>query len=164
MRRNPNFNCKVCNKEIYKRPVDINKGHVYCSRVCAQSVKKRPSRQCKQCGKEFVTKHSKNKFCSHICSNIGRTNIKYKKHSETYNNASALRLIRLQEAFNFSSCMVDGCSYNKTYDIHRLLEGKNGGEYVIGNMFAICPNHHAEVHRKICRFVKVSDSKLIAEY
>ena len=60
--------------------------------------------------------------------------------------------------------MVDGCNYSKTYDIHRLIEGKNGGKYVIGNMFAICPNHHAEAHRHILQFTKINDYQLKAVY
>jgi len=56
--------------------------------------------------------------------------------------------------------MVEGCTYNKTYDIHRVIEGKHGGEYKIGNMFAICPMHHAEITRKIIEVNKVNDCTL----
>lgn len=53
--------------------------------------------------------------------------------------------------------MVSGCSYNKTYDIHRLAPGDG---YVIGNMFAICPNHHAEIHRGFVSLEKTDDCTL----
>ena len=33
----------------------------------------------------------------------------------------------------------------------------------VGNMFAICPLHHAEIHRKVVRVVKVSDCELLVE-
>jgi len=66
----------------------------------------------------------------------------------------------LKEAFHFDCCMVSGCNYNKTYDIHRLVAGKQGGRYEIGNMFALCPNHHAEATRGLTKFEKVSDCEL----
>ncbi len=56
--------------------------------------------------------------------------------------------------------MVLGCNYNKCYDIHRLIEGKDGGLYEIGNMFAICPNHHAEVHRGLIKLIKINNYTL----
>ena len=56
--------------------------------------------------------------------------------------------------------MVEGCSYSTTFDIHRVITGKDGGEYVVGNMFAICPNHHAEVTRGIITLIKVNDYTL----
>ena len=59
--------------------------------------------------------------------------------------------------------MVEGCAYNTTYDVHRHVSGKDGGLYEIGNMFAICPNHHAEITRKIISMTKISDCLLASE-
>jgi hypothetical protein len=56
--------------------------------------------------------------------------------------------------------MVDGCDYDRTFDIHRFVSGRSGGHYGIGNMFAICPNHHAEVTRKIIKLEKINDYTL----
>ena len=56
--------------------------------------------------------------------------------------------------------MIEGCEYNKTYDIHRLIKGKDGGKYEVGNMFAICPNHHAEIHRGLIEVEKIDDKTL----
>jgi hypothetical protein len=56
--------------------------------------------------------------------------------------------------------MIVGCDYSTTFDIHRMIEGRDGGKYEVGNMFAICPNHHAEVTRRIIRLEKVSNSEL----
>jgi hypothetical protein len=75
-------------------------------------------------------------------------------------NQSRKKLALLKNIFNFNNCMVDGCDYCTTYDIHRFVPGSQGGKYEIGNMFAICPNHHAEVSRKIIEFEKISDCKL----
>jgi hypothetical protein len=56
--------------------------------------------------------------------------------------------------------MVEGCTYHRTYDIHRFIEGRFGGDYIIGNMFAICPNHHKEIHRHLILVEKVNDQLL----
>jgi|TARA_B110000503_G_C6855195_1_gene292513 predicted restriction endonuclease len=56
--------------------------------------------------------------------------------------------------------MVSGCTYNRVYNVHRFIEGKNGGKYEIGNMFAICPNHHGEYHARLINFEKISDCEL----
>jgi predicted restriction endonuclease len=56
--------------------------------------------------------------------------------------------------------MVVGCNYNTLFEIHRLFPGREGGKYEIGNMFAICPNHHAEVERGYIELIKISDSEL----
>lgn len=40
------------------------------------------------------------------------------------------------------------CGYNRMHsDIHRLVSGKDGGAYSPGNMVALCPRCHREVHR-----------------
>jgi hypothetical protein len=59
--------------------------------------------------------------------------------------------------------MVDGCSYARTVDLHRLVPGRDGGEYVVGNMVAICPNHHAEVHRRLVVLRQSSSITVVAE-
>ncbi len=56
--------------------------------------------------------------------------------------------------------MIVGCSYKKTFDIHRLISGKSGGKYEIGNMYAICPDHHAEVSRGSIALEKIADDQL----
>lgn len=112
------------------------------------------------CGEEFKPDHRKrNRFCGRSCAaRWSRLN-----RSDSYipqNGDSTRRLIILKEKFSFSECMIEGCSYNNTYDIHRLIPRKLGGKYEIGNMFAICPNHHAEITRKITTVIKVDNKTL----
>lgn len=161
MDRKPNTECCVCKKPIYRRPYQIEKTkNLYCSRACLTTIQRtRNEATCEYCGVKFFPKHSsKNpKTCSRTCSNKNRRGVKYVKQSS---NHSKERLELLKSKFNFCSCMVEGCEYNKTYDVHRLVEGKNGGKYEIGNMFAICPNHHAELHRGLIELCKVNDFTL----
>ncbi len=41
------------------------------------------------------------------------------------------------------------CGYSKVTQRHRILPGKEGGVYELGNVIALCPNHHAEADREM---------------
>jgi len=75
-------------------------------------------------------------------------------------NASRMRLVTLEKRFGKLKCMVVGCGYDKVLEVHRHVPGRSGGLYEIGNMFTVCPNHHAEVTRGITTLVKLSDDAL----
>lgn len=161
-KRLPNTKCAICLEPIYRRPYEMAKyPKLFCSRHCFNTHHGRgiPKPPCPICGLQYERDHNRRKFCSTSCTNKARWGVKYSK-SNSSGNRSLQKLRLLQRAFDFSSCMVIGCEYNKTYDIHRYIPGSIGGKYEIGNMFAICPNHHAEVTRKIIEFEKVSDFKL----
>jgi len=147
----------VCDKPLYRRPSEKQKGNVFCSKACYGQYQAKPI-PCVICGKMILTSKNK-KTCSRVCSNINRAGITYHKrgYGVKFASSSATRLYTLQQQFNFDSCMVEGCTYSTTYDIHRHIPGKNDGQYEIGNMFAICPNHHAEVSRGIIKLEKISD-------
>jgi hypothetical protein len=128
--------------------------------VCYGQYQAKPI-PCVICGTLILTSKNK-KTCSRACSNINRKGIVYHQrgHGVKFSNKSSARLAALKQRFDFEHCMIIGCEYNRTYDIHRHIPGKQGGQYEVGNMFAICPNHHAEVSRGIIRLQKVSDSEL----
>jgi hypothetical protein len=120
-------------------------------------------KKCPVCGKHFEAK-AKRIYCSKQCSGkVTRNRLGTKKGYRKHKSSTEARLNKLKELFGFTECMVRGCCYNRTFQVHRLIEGRNGGKYEIGNMFAICPNHHAECHHGLIRFVKISDSELLAE-
>lgn len=72
-------NCKLCNKEIYRRPSSLKIHSLsFCSKFCEFEYKKslRPEANCicKNCGKEFRTNPAyirrtpnQNRFCSYEC-------------------------------------------------------------------------------------------------
>jgi hypothetical protein len=39
------------------------------------------------------------------------------------------------------------CGYDTVTQKHRIHPGKEGGTYLLGNVIALCPNHHAEADR-----------------
>lgn len=157
--RIPNTECTVCKKQIYRRPNQIEQSLRFCSKQCC-GIHQRKPKQCSVCNKQYLPYRKTSKTCSRTCSNKNRTGIKYKG---TYRNSTELRLAQLKSKFQFTCCMVEGCAYNTTYDVHRHVSGKDGGLYEIGNMFAICPNHHAEITRKIISMTKISDCLLAIE-
>lgn len=160
-KRKANHKCKGCGLEIYIRPSLLKKGiGLYCSRQCV-NYPKPPLKECLFCKKKFRGLHSSQKFCNKSCA-AQHPRGSYKKYGPLTgcknNNERRLKLLR--SLFDFTECMVEGCSYNKLYEIHRFIPGKEGGLYEIGNMFAICPNHHAECHRGLIKFEKISDCEL----
>lgn len=171
--RTTNVECCDCGKKFYRRPNEIFKrktiGNIRCV-DCYRLVQitSQIKSICIVCKKEFIYKtyETKNKdgirkTCSRSCSNINRAGTKYRQKCA---NKSEYNIRLLMNAFDFKSCMFQGCEYNKTYDVHRLIPGKSGGEYILGNMFAICPNHHAEIHRNIINVEKINDYTLKATY
>jgi hypothetical protein len=164
--RKPNTFCQVCQKPVYRRPSQLEKQKVvYCSQECHKELARKIP--CPVCAELFVPSRTNSKNCSRTCANKAREGLKYKQNGgvkKEFKNHSERRLHTLKENFTFDSCMIENCAYNKTYDIHRLIPGSNGGLYEIGNMFAICPNHHAETHRNIVVLEKISDYELRAIY
>jgi len=159
-RRNPNTTCSACSKPVYKRPCELRKyKSVFCSLSCYKLTVAPPKKVCQNCGKLFKPwRGTKARYCSHSCSNIARRGINYDK--KVSGNVSKDRVNLLRDTFGLEHCMVKSCDYGKTYDIHRLVPGKHGGKYEIGNMFALCPNHHAEVSRGLIKFEKISANQL----
>lgn len=156
-----NTTCARCFKAIYVKPCLLKNGaRRFCSRQCfyAFHEHKLGMSQCQYCGRDFKREGRDNRFCSRSCSNSARKGIKY--CANVNGNASRARLNKLYDKFGFQTCMVEGCDYNKTYDVHRLVGGKDGGKYEIGNMFAICPNHHAEATRGLVALEKIDDCTL----
>ncbi len=154
-------NCANCNKPIKRRERYL-KHKSYCSIKCQSEGKKVKHKiECKYCKMSFESRKKKVKFCSRACSNKNRTGIKY--IGEISKSSSLKKLELLRKNFNFDTCMVRGCNYSRTFDAHRLICGKDGGKYIIGNMYAICPNHHAELHRGLITFEKISDCELVAK-
>lgn len=142
--RKPNCNCKICNKEIYRRPFQLAKGDVYCSQDCyGKSCTILVA--CVVCGNEYQKGLNK-KTCSRICSNKLRIGSKYigrplKDKAQT-NRALKERLILLRG----TNCERCGYSNTKILNVHHKIRRADGGSNDIENLELICPNCHAEEH------------------
>jgi len=141
-KRNPNTSCIVCKKLIYRRPVEINKGHVFCSTYC-YGIACRKENPCLICKKPILARFHK-KTCSRSCANKHRTGIKYKigrpRDKAVLQRAVKSKLISTRGR----SC--ERCNYDK-YEIlqvhHRDRDPKNN---ILDNLELICPNCHCEEH------------------
>lgn len=52
-------------------------------------------------------------------------------------------------------------------DVHRIVEGQNGGQYVAGNTITACSNCHRRIHAgqiKIDRFYLATNGKQVLHY
>lgn len=49
-----------------------------------------------------------------------------------------------KDALSPPYCEFPGCEYTKFFQRHRILPGRDGGKYKLGNVISLCPNHHAE--------------------
>lgn len=163
MPRTHNTTCsrQGCHNTFYRRPNELEKGDLkYCSMTCYSLVRRYPNRECLVCGGEFHPKNNKQSYCSKQCAGKGSRRPWSTRKKGTPRNAQQRRLLLLKTTFSFTSCMVKGCVYSKVYELHRFIPGKSGGIYEIGNMFAICPNHHAEITKGITRVQKIDNQTL----
>jgi len=163
MSRTLNSTCDTCNKEFYRRPSQTvqSKGGCYCSMQCYSVARillgQEANRICPVCNSNFHPKRNTQRFCSVICSASRPRSVRV---NERLRESSKGIRAALAKNIQLSKCMVVGCNYCKTLDVHRLIPGHEGGKYEIGNMFAVCPNHHAEIHRGITKVEKVNDYTL----
>jgi len=143
-RRNPNANCFICNKRIYKRPVEIkrNNGRVFCSMSC-YGISCRKEHPCIVCGKPVLSSLNK-KTCGRSCANINRTGIRYRINSprDKVKSQSTIK-IRLLE---LRGQQCERCGYNKHEILHVHHKDRNRNNNKVSNLELICPNCHYEEH------------------
>ncbi len=143
-KRNPNTNCLICNKPIYKRPCEIqrNKGRVFCSITC-YGISLRKEIPCVICGKLMLTGLNK-KTCSRSCANKHRAGIKYKLNRPR-DKVVSQRLLKLR-LLKIRGKSCERCNYNKyeILQVHHKDGNKNNND--LNNLELICPNCHFEMH------------------
>jgi len=141
-KRNPNTNCSVCKKLIYRRPSQIKSGKVFCSLIC-RGISDRKEIPCSVCGKLILSGLNK-KTCNRACANIQRTGIKYHLGSprDKVKSQQALKIRLLKE--RGKKC--ERCDYDK-YEILQVHHvNKNRNHNNLENLLLICPNCHYEEH------------------
>jgi predicted nucleic acid-binding Zn ribbon protein len=142
--RNPNTNCAVCSKPVYRRPSQIarNQGQVFCSLTCS-ATSQRKEVPCIICGTPILAGLHK-KTCSRHCANINRAGITYGIGSpnDKVKSGRALKARLLQERGN----VCERCGYERyeILQIHHKNRDRNDND--LGNLELICPNCHCEEH------------------
>ncbi len=150
--RTSNSICEQCGKQFYKRPTQkANSANDFCSMLCYGKWKIK-TKNCVLCGKEFHPHRREQRFCSVSCAAS-------RPRQEKWNGAGKSKVRKLLGTLSElgwdGSCMICGCAYLATIDLHRIVNGKHGGIYAIDNLCALCPNHHAEVHRLKYQLIRI---------
>ena len=164
-------NCNFCGKEIFKFKKEVEKGEVYCSRVCASLINnKSPKRDsnlkgkfilekiCKNCNNSYIIteKQSKDKeCCSLICSmeyynkNMLATNVIKRKGANSYDNIR--KSARSYSKYKFKPICMN-CGYDKHYEVCHIKDIKDFDHTIStvydinneNNLIHLCPNCHWE--------------------
>ena len=142
MKRNPNCECKICNTKIYRRPVQIQEGNVYCSLKCT-GIDQRQNKICKICKNKYVGAKA---TCSRTCANKSRTGIRYTKqneHNKAYQGSSLKEKVSKR-----SGGVCERCAHNNyaILQVHHKKERHKGGTDDMINLELLCPNCHTTHH------------------
>lgn len=154
--RTPNCKCKQCNQPIYRRPNEIERGPVYCSRKCTGVSQRAKESECPVCETQFV---GHKKYCSRECANKGRTGIKY-DGSRTKCKATKVRNLKLELAKrNDGKCETCNNGNFAILQVHHIILRKKGGSNELKNLKLICPNCHMEEHHGCLTYQEYCDGK-----
>ena len=142
MKRNPNCACKICNTQIYRRPVQIVAGNIYCSQKCT-GLDQRVEKKCKICGMKYSGGKA---TCSRACANKARTGIKYTKENK-FNKAYRGSLLKEKVAKKRGG-ICERCTEDNyaILQIHHKKEQHKGGTDILSNLELLCPNCHTTHH------------------
>ena len=141
-KRKPNTACLICAKPIYKRPVEIKRGRVFCSSEC-YGIANRKETPCIVCGTPILASANA-KTCGRACANKHRTGIRYKIGSpkDKVKDQRALKLRLL--ASRGERC--ERCKYDKKEILNVHHTDRNRKNSDLSNLELLCPNCHAEEH------------------
>jgi len=140
--RIPNCNCFTCNKEIYRRPSQIEISKVYCSRRCV-GLDLRTIKTCPICSKEYS---GNKKTCSRSCANKGRFGIKYDGKNKFNKHIKSKKIKEKLASINNGLCDKCGNNNYNILQVHHKIERCNGGTDDLNNIILLCPNCHMTEH------------------
>lgn len=141
-KRTPNAKCFICSKPIYRRPVELARGRVFCGLEC-YGVSNRKETPCIVCGTPILASANK-KTCSRSCANRNRAGIRYKLGSPK-DKVKDQRALKLRLLAARGEC-CERCGYDKKEILnvhHKDRDRKNND---LENLELICPNCHSEEH------------------
>jgi 5-methylcytosine-specific restriction endonuclease McrA len=159
IKRVPNCICSICSKPIYRRPLQIASGNVFCSSVCC-GKNQRVERTCNVCGLPYI---GAKRTCSRACANKGRSGIKYLGLNEK-NNARQGMLLKEKVAKKHGGvCQRCGENNYAILQTHHKKERYRGGKDTLTNLELLCPNCHATYHMGHSLFQKKKDARVLRQ-
>lgn len=152
--KEPNTQCSICDKPIYKKPHEIktNKSGVFCSQDCF-GKSRRKEKPCVVCGKLILSSLCK-KTCSRECLDTfnkdpDRKHSKGKRKVVKHAGYSSRSFRKYFLEKKNGKCSLCDYSVKEVLNIHHIIERKNGGSDDEENLILLCPNCHAEIHKGI---------------
>jgi len=142
--RRPNTNCCVCNKPVYRRPLNlkVSGGRVYCSQAC-YGISCRKEVSCKQCGTKILASKCA-KTCSRACANKQRAGITYNGRRPK-DNVVTQRILKVR-LLEQRGKLCERCGYDKYQILQVHHKDRNRQHNSLENLELICPNCHFEEH------------------
>lgn len=141
-KRNPNTNCMLCGIPLYRRPIGIKHGRVFCSLICYGKANRKET-PCVVCGSPILAQYHKI-TCSRSCANTHRAGIKY-KIGRPKDKVHDLRALKLR-LFDKRGKKCEWCGYNKQEVLQIHHKDRNRQNNDLTNLVLICPNCHCEEH------------------
>lgn len=143
-KRKPNTKCIICEKQIYRRPFEIEntKGRVFCGAAC-YGASCRKENFCTVCRKAILASMNK-KTCSRGCANKNRAGINYKINRPNDKVLSSRNLKNKLLEERGEKC--ERCSYKKSEILQVHHKNRNKIDNSLENLELICPNCHYEEH------------------
>ena len=143
-KRKSNTKCDVCGKEIYRRPVELERsgGKAYCGQVC-YGISCRKEKPCIICNKLILSSLHR-VTCSRRCSNINREGTKYKL-GRPKDKVEEIRAIKIR-LLSIRGSKCERCGYDKPEVLQVHHKDRNRKNNDFKNLEIICPNCHFEDH------------------
>ena len=143
-KRKPNTKCAICQKEIYRRPVQMERSgdKSYCGQICF-GISCRKEKPCIVCNKLILSSLHR-VTCSRSCSNIHRKGIKY-RIGRPKDKVEEIRAIKVR-LFSVRGEKCERCGYDKAEILQVHHKDRNNRNNDLINLEIICPNCHYENH------------------
>ena len=155
--RHPNSECARCGKPLYRRPYQLESGHVFCTVQCYGKFYRKHEINCPVCNKLFLSKLGKQITCSHSCANKLRN--QREKDGASHSKFILGRALKDKMArhrfLNKGKTPVCEKCENENWNIlqvHHILEKSKGGSNELNNLLLLCPNCHAIEHLGYCKY------------
>lgn len=157
MVRKPNCACVVCEVAVYRRPVHIATGNVYCSQRCC-GMHQRVPRVCPVCKKTYT---GLKRTCSRACANESRAGIIYTGENKANKAYQGIALKQELARLRKGQCEKCGEENYAILQVHHKKERARGGTDDLINLELLCPNCHAAHHLGFNLFLESKNARVL---